>query len=129
MIKFKYHINRKLNTIFSSAEGIINIDDLIKQAKTIQANPEYKKGMNSLVDLSLAKPSRDIDFEKVNRYKEFIESVQHIRGTCKWAVVAPEDLVFGLSRMFEMLSGSLSIQTKVFRTEPEARKWLGISET
>lgn len=128
MKKITSSINPELNTVFTVYKGKIGIEDLIEQTKTIQANPKFKRNMNSLVDLTLAKPDIDIDFEKVNQYKEFIASVQKLRGTCKWAIVAPDDLVFGLSRMFEVLSSGLTIQTKVFRNEREARQWLGIPE-
>lgn len=126
--KMSFQIEEEQNIIVSCYEGRIGIEDLINQTAAILAAPEFKKSMNCLVDLTLAEPDMDIDFEKVNQYKEFIESIQETWGLCKWAIVAPDDLVFGLSRMYEMLSKNLSIQTRVFRSEQEAREWLGITE-
>lgn len=128
MKKITYRIKSELNTVFTVYEGQVGIEDLIQQTQLVQADPKFKRNMNSLVDLTRAIPESDIDLEKVNQYKEFIESMQKIRGTCKWAIVAPDDLVFGLSRMFEMLTGNLDIQAKVFRSDREAREWLGIAE-
>jgi hypothetical protein len=121
-----FQIDTKLNTIFSKARGPISIDDLIHNAKAIQRHPKFKKNLNSLLDLSEARPAENIDFNKVNMFRDFTESIQEIRGSCKLAIVAPEDLVFGLSRMFAILSEGLSIHTRIFRSEKEAREWLGI---
>ena len=40
------------------------------------------------------------------------------------AIVASEDLTFGLSRMYEVYREEDRLQFKVFRTELEARQWL-----
>lgn len=40
------------------------------------------------------------------------------------AVVSPQDLGFGLSRMWEILSGETSWEIQVFRDNAEARKWI-----
>jgi hypothetical protein len=44
------------------------------------------------------------------------------------AIIAPTDLLFGYSRMFQTL-GELHdspINTRVFRTPEEAKSWLGL---
>lgn len=40
------------------------------------------------------------------------------------AIVAPADLTFGLSRMWESLADEAHWRTQVFREEDEARAWL-----
>ncbi|HVR85993.1 MAG TPA: hypothetical protein VMU54_16855 [Planctomycetota bacterium] len=40
------------------------------------------------------------------------------------AIVAPQDELFGLSRMWEMLVGVPGWETRVFRSRPEADAWL-----
>ena len=42
----------------------------------------------------------------------------------KLAIVASQDLTFGLSRFFEIYREEELVSINVFRTEPEARKWL-----
>jgi hypothetical protein len=42
----------------------------------------------------------------------------------RMAIVAPQDLVFGLSRLFEAHREDALVQTRVFRSEQEARVWL-----
>jgi hypothetical protein len=40
------------------------------------------------------------------------------------AIVATEDLVFGLGRMYELLAGDMKVKTAVFRDSELARQWL-----
>jgi hypothetical protein len=49
---------------------------------------------------------------------------ERIGGRC--AVVATEDIHFGLSRMGSVYSESVGVETEVFRTEDEALAWLGV---
>ena len=42
------------------------------------------------------------------------------------AVVAPDDLGFGMARMFELSRGELAGEIRVFRTRREALVWLGL---
>ena len=42
----------------------------------------------------------------------------------KLAIVASEDLAYGLSRLFEAYRQEEKVLTSVFRIEPEARQWL-----
>jgi len=48
---------------------------------------------------------------------------ERIGGRC--AIVATEDIHFGLSRMGSVYSESVGVETEVFRTEEEALVWLG----
>jgi hypothetical protein len=43
------------------------------------------------------------------------------------AVVAPTDVAFGLSRMWEVLAEKTGWETMVFRTRQEAEDWVGRS--
>ena len=49
---------------------------------------------------------------------------ERIGGRC--AVVATEDVHFGLSRMGSVYSESVGVEAEVFRTEEEALVWLGV---
>ena len=49
---------------------------------------------------------------------------ERIGGRC--AIVATEDIHFGLSRMGSVYSESIGVETEVFRNEDEALAWLGV---
>ena len=52
------------------------------------------------------------------------EASKHLRGPGRMAVVAPTDLSYGLSRMFEVFREQKGVKTHSFRTEEDAVKWL-----
>ena len=44
------------------------------------------------------------------------------------AIVASEDVVFGLGRMYQAFRGEETVQLEVFRDAADARAWLGVPE-
>ena len=52
------------------------------------------------------------------------EALKHLKGPGRMAVVAPTDLSYGLSRMFEVFREQEGVKTHSFRTEEDAVKWL-----
>ena len=47
-----------------------------------------------------------------------------LKRPCRMAVVAPTDLSYGLSRMFEVFREQDGVETHSFRTEEDAVMWL-----
>jgi hypothetical protein len=47
----------------------------------------------------------------------------------KLAIVAPQDLTFGMARMYQLFTERDAHQVGVFRTVTEAEAWLGIAPT
>jgi hypothetical protein len=62
---------------------------------------------------------RDID-----DLTEWQRSIDALIGNGRCAVVATRDFVFGMSRMWELLSTDRSQQIKVFRKIKDAISWL-----
>jgi len=125
-MKISYNVDKDLKAIFVKAEGTISVNDLIEIEKEIINNQHFESGLNSLVDFTRAKPADNVNFHSIMKSREFVASIQHIRGPCKWAFIAPNDPAYGLCKMFSAMSDGLSIESKVFRTTDEAKKWLGL---
>jgi hypothetical protein len=122
----KSRIDKKLKTVFVKFTGETSIEDLIEQEKMIIKDSDFEKGFNTYADFSEATPSHTVNFDKVKMSKDFVESIQDIRGKCKWAIYAPYAYAYAFSKMFAMLARNLTIETKVFRKEGKAKEWLGI---
>jgi hypothetical protein len=125
-MKLTYNIDKKSKTVFVKAKGEISVNDLIENEKNIINDPNFERGFNTLVDFTKAKPAEDVHFKTITMGRDFVESIQEVRGKCKWAFIAPNATAYGAIRMFIALSDSLSIESVVFRTEDEAKKWLGL---
>jgi hypothetical protein len=63
-------------------------------------------------------------FEDLLRLTRWFSANKQGRGPKKIAVVAPQDVMFGLSRMFDALKPDLAVTVGVFRSEDGARGWL-----
>lgn len=114
--------NRYLHTRFW---GVVTDDDIVRQARAVAEDVRVKPGTKELVDLS--------GVEGVEASSQSLRSIVYydLRGSEKFhghktAIYAPEDLPFGMSRIYEALSdvSEAPSRIRVFRTIEEARGWL-----
>jgi len=47
----------------------------------------------------------------------------------RWAIVAPSDATFGMSRMFQVFLDDLGVECRVFRALEDAESWLAAPDT
>ena len=125
-MKLVFNIDKELRTVYVKAEGEITVEDLIENEKNIINDPDFVIDLNTLADFSRAWPAVSVNYQTIERSRNFVSSIQDIRGKSKWALIAPNDPAYGVCRMFASLSDGLSIETRVFRNEDDARKWLGL---
>lgn len=101
--------------------GEIKVQEVLSAVGSIYRDPAYPSPLRALCELAGAKPMLDADD---------VRSVVGFTGyhrpadAGRLAIVAPEDLSFGLSRMYEILSSEQGVETKVFRDVEAARRWL-----
>ncbi len=68
----------------------------------------------------------DVNSEDVNRIVAQDKRQEPLFDKSKCAVVTTDDLVYGMSRMWEILSDDTRLTTEVFRDINDALKWLGL---
>jgi hypothetical protein len=110
-----------VHTIFS---GHVTDADLREHLRTLMADDRFDPMMPELVDLT--------DVTDVSVTSAMVEA------SARWllhaprarrAIVAPTDVLFGLSRMYQLYRDDLSGDTlRVFRTREQALEWLGAGE-
>jgi len=119
-IKVHQDSEREL-TVFT-AEGMIRADDVATAIETFYRNAVT---LNVLWDISGADVSR-IEASDIEKIVHLSVAHGETRVGGKTAVVATEDLTFGLSRVYETLKEAeqLPFQTSVFRSLDDAYAWL-----
>ena len=122
-MEFEYKIDADSNLVIAKATGEFSLEDLIIHMNEVNADPTFKKGMNSIADLS--EVTFKINMQTMSRLLDYVRTMEKVRGACKWAVVTPRDLFFGLVRMFSFMSRDTAIETQAFRTLEEAMEWIG----
>lgn len=61
----------------------------------------------------------------VERLAAYAKRLDPVWGETKWAVLAPADVLYGLSRMYMALTADFEVQTHVFRSVADVDSWLG----
>ena len=119
-VHFKYNVDNKL--LYGTIEGQIGIDELRDALGKITTSTEFPPNVNALWDL------RNLDFSRLNAdFGEAIISAREEnskRGNSKIALIAEDDLDYGMSRMYQMLSDNLPQKISVFRDTDIAENWL-----
>ena len=115
-------INQDLNTIIRTVtDGLTSTDIKATFAESI-SHPDFKINMHVIWDLTAADPSK-LSAEQLMDVVNYIKNNIDERGAdYKIILVAPLDLSFGVSRMFESYGDSLPTSIHVLRNLDEAYK-------
>lgn len=119
-------IDSDLNLAQWQLTGVLDDATFIAQIKAVITHPDYRVGMNSL-----------LDFRQVTELKITSVSVQTIASTVRrdldsaavpWrtAIVAPQALAYKFSRIYQILRERSPGQVKVFRDLAAAWAWLDL---
>ncbi len=125
----RYTYDESDNFVYTKASGVLTDEDLKEFAEAMAADPRIKPGLRELVDV------RAVD--SIKGSTDVLGYIIHINITNRKkyegkriAIVANRELLFGLSKYFEVIShiDNAPFGIEVFRTISEAREWLGIEE-
>ena len=104
--------------------GVITDRELLEAFVALLRDPGYDATLNDLVDLS-AVTHMGVTREGIQRllalYDERAAEARYTRN----AIIAPTDVLYGVSRMFQTLRGEgLPSEVEVFRTREDAERWM-----
>ncbi len=123
-----YTIDLKHGCIFEKWSGVFTVQDAIAFNREIVQDPNYRLGLNRLIDQRGAKVEVSSDEVGVAGW-EVIKKRDAIEGHRKFAVLVGADDVYGIVRMFDTMTGQTRSDVRPFRRLDEAVTWLGLSET
>lgn len=109
--------------VFIRVNQIVDVDDLLSMRQMLIEDPEFISGMPTLYDIR-QEAVNVITKEHIRTIGDQTDSIIHRRGKHRTALLAGDDLSFGLSRMYEILGEHPDINLTVFRDEEEAINWL-----
>ncbi|NIA13136.1 MAG: hypothetical protein GWP08_03575 [Nitrospiraceae bacterium] len=124
-----YHYYEECRILVTRYWGNVTSEDMLEQARLVNEDHRIGPGTRELVDLR--------GVERVSASTESLKAViendsrepERYRGF-RVGVVAPDDLTFGLTRMYATMTevGDAPSVIKAFRTMEEAKQWLGIGD-
>ncbi|MBM2838107.1 MAG: hypothetical protein HW415_732 [Deltaproteobacteria bacterium] len=122
-----YRIDLRQNMIWTTVTGILTDGELLEHKQKIVRDPDFRPGMRELSDVRNVEQI-DITSEGVQRFvAQDADDVLLLRNH-RIAIVAQEDVVFGMARMYAMMTEKYLGDVMVFRDMEDAIAWLGIEE-
>ena len=122
----KFTIVKERNYFIAKWEDKINDAEIIEAYREFFEGDEWVPGMNELADFSQSNLA-DVKSQAFERLGQYIHKIykENNMANMKCASYAPEDLAFGLLRLYELITDDDSPETtKVFKNIDEAEQWL-----
>jgi hypothetical protein len=123
----EYRIDHGRRMVLATGRGVVTPHDVLAYQREVWVRPDLA-GYDELVDLGgiegISAPSKG----NIQDLASLSASMDSPVSTSKLAIVAPEDLAFGIGRMYATYRGLEEHSTKkvaVFRSREAAEKWLG----
>ena len=105
--------------------GVVDDDELLGSYGRLVDEPGYDPTLDDLVDMRRIE-RLEVSSTALRRMVEMFAPLVPRDPPTRLAIVAPKDHVYGLSRMYEMLSTDTPEEIRVFREYDPAVKWLGL---
>jgi len=127
-MKSSYYIDEARNLVVLEKVGLITVDEDITQHKVIIADPKYRKGMNSLIDMTRA--TYEWGLQDIDRFRTYLNSISKHIGNRKWALVSDGGITQANAKLFVVLHDLQphGLNIKLFPNKFDAIKWLGNSD-
>lgn len=107
-------------------EGEVSDEDLLKYARRAAGDESLPPGHDILVDARSAIPGGALQGQTLRRVADIFGREDRSPEETRVALVASNDVAYGLSRMYQAFRSESPIQLRVFREMDEARVWLGV---
>jgi hypothetical protein len=117
-----YTYNKEIDILYGTIEDNVTIDELQIILTEISSSKDFPPDVKTLWDI------RKLDFSKIN--SDFARQLINVRkqntsrGNAKVAILAEQDLAYGMSRMYESMSDGMPQTIMVFKELKKAEDWL-----
>ena len=116
------HYDKEKDTLYGNMLGHVTLEEFEKILKMILLSDEFSPDTKTLWDLrkqDFRNIDTDFEMQLIDIRKKYAK-----RGNALLAFVVSDDLGFGMSRMYQILSDKLPQHIMVFREYSEAEEWL-----
>ena len=125
----RYHLKPDQKLASFVHVGAVTDDEFLSFYRALYADSRFDQSFNLLVDLrqtdSSVRSSGALDSFAGFMQRQLLNS----RARPKVAVIAPQDISFGLARMYAAFARDVPWEFEVFRAPDRALAWLGLPES
>ena len=123
-----FNFKPEYNVVICRHVGTIDDQEFISSYHSLFEEDRFDPAMDLLVDLRQADSSKRSQ-EAIQEFAGYLKGwMQKTEERSRVAVIAPEDVSFGLARMYEVYAEPAHRDFMVFRETNAALEWLGIPE-
>ena len=117
--------NQEEGYFISIYTGLITDDDLLDSYMAYFENEDWIPLSKEIVDLSEI-DNTTVTSDGMERLASYVENLLTQRGITAYytAIYAPQDLSFGLSRIYDVMTGQSPESVMVFRKLSDAIAWI-----
>jgi len=121
-----FKIFEDFNLVVSRWDGAIKTDDVFPSYQKLFENEKWRPGFNEIADLRNAgmHEFKSDGLQQLNKnISNYYEGI-----AINVAIIAPNDLPFGIARIYEAYAYDSSECVKVFRKVNDALNWIGMKD-
>jgi len=123
-----YRIDPDRRLVVTRGNGVLKDHEVFDYQNEVWSRADVA-GYDELIDMSDVTQILLPSIERLRDLAELSASMSRGMPPSRLAIVAPDDIAFGLGQMYDMCRATSAPGLKpvgVFRTMPEALTWLGI---
>ncbi len=120
---FSYEIVPSMRLVLNKAAGVVTAEDLIVAVQQIGQHPDFQPDFNQFYDLTGVD-----DFQMSSAGVRQLAAANPFGKGSRRALLCAKDLVFGMARMYQMLTDDRDDEFFVSKNIDEALNWLEVSE-
>ena len=111
---FSFQIDKELGTVLFKATGAFTSRDMLTCVEAVVNDPDFRSEFDHLVDLRQI-TSFEASPEDLRTRVDRDRRDKRLNAS-RIAIVSVDDLVFGMTRMYEILMDEASVKVHTFRT-------------
>jgi len=118
-----YTIDLARSLVLSLGWGVLTDRELLAHVRALTADPRFARDFRQLADL------RDVTDVQItaSTIREMV-GLNPFGAGARRAVVVTNDVVFGMARMYQILSDESLDELRIFRKMDDALQWLWIAD-
>jgi hypothetical protein len=117
-----YQIDRELSLVRTRCAGDVTFAEVMDHFRELERDASLPARLDVLIDLTEMQSIPESD-----QLKSLASRVEQLQGKLTWgscAIVADRDVLFGMSRIFQVFVEAHFGDSRVFRKLDEAERWL-----
>jgi hypothetical protein len=118
-----YRIDEARGLVLTTASGTLTDSDILQLKARLAADPRWKPGLRELSDIRSI-DRLDVTTKGVQQMAMRDEGDAAALASYRLAIVVSHQFVYGMARMYQMLTERTAPNVGVFQDMEEAKRWL-----